>query len=94
MFGHYLASLPGHIATTCQRFRYAVVALALLASAWSAHYTVAHIGINTDTADMLSDKLDWRIAHNNFKTAFPFFSDALIVVVDARTPDLAEAAAN
>src|SRR5690606_28469119 len=46
-------------------------------------YTLLNIGVNTDTADMISPNLDWSkefIAHKN---AFPQYVDNLIVVVDS-----------
>ena len=69
-----------------------VLALAVtLAGAW---YTVSNVRINTNTEDMLSDRLPWRVAYNDYKTAFPYFTDTIVVVVDATTPDLATEAAD
>ena len=72
-----------------QRHCYGVIAVTAVLGMLSAWFTVTHIGINTNTEDMLSEQLDWRIAYADFKRAFPFFSDTLVIVVDGVTPDLA-----
>ena len=66
-------------------------ALATVAGGW---FTATHVGINTDTTEMLSAKLDWRVAYKQYKDAFPYFADTIVIVVDAETPELATAAAN
>jgi len=53
-------------------------------------YTFTHIGIDTDTADMLSPDLPWQQNRAEFKEAFPQFDDSLIIVVQGDTPELAE----
>jgi len=49
-----------------------------------------NIGINTDTENMLSEKLPWRTTYIEFKKSFPFFADTIVVVTDGDTPDIAE----
>ena len=71
----------------------AVLALALLASAGAAVVVRGHLGIHTDTTDMLSPSLDWRQRYIDFSEQFPQFTDTLVIVVDAATPDLASLAA-
>jgi len=72
-----------------QRHCYAVIVVAALLSGLLGWYTVNYVGINTNTEDMLSDELQWRVAYTDFKHAFPYFSDTVVVVIDAATPDLA-----
>ena len=67
-----------------------VLALALLLTAGAAQFTITRIGINTNTTDMLSEELPFRRYDRVLSEAFPQFSDNLIVVVEAATPDLAE----
>ncbi|MGH8603680.1 MAG: MMPL family transporter, partial [Gammaproteobacteria bacterium] len=71
--------------------RHAVVTLVLcaVATAASVVYTREHLGINTDTASMFSDKLPWRKTQKEFQQAFPQYDDTLTIVVEAVTPDLA-----
>lgn len=66
-----------------------LVAAAALLAIFVA-YTITHIGINTDTADMLSPELPWQQNRADFKEAFPQFDDSLIIVVQGDTPELAE----
>lgn len=83
-----------HVTCTAQRHALAVIVLAVACAAAGAWYTVTNARINTDTTDMLSDELAWRVAYEEYKAAFPFFSDTVVVVVDAPTPDLAREAAD
>jgi hopanoid biosynthesis associated RND transporter like protein HpnN len=48
--------------------------------------------MTTDTAQLISPDVDWRRQERAMETAFPQFRDALLVVVDGATPELAEAA--
>ena len=65
-----------------------VVILASLATVGVAAYTISHIGINTDTTDMLSADLPFRKNSNELSAAFPQFSDNIVVVLDGANPDL------
>ncbi|MCB1747408.1 MAG: MMPL family transporter [Gammaproteobacteria bacterium] len=88
-----LEALIGHLVQASVRHRWLVIAAMLCATVAAAGYTVRHVAINTDTADMLSAELPWRKAYAAYKEAFPYFADTLVVVVDARTPDLARESA-
>lgn len=46
-------------------------------------YTVTHVAINTDTADMLDKSLPFRKAAHEFDAAFPHLSDQIVIVVEA-----------
>ena len=70
-----------------------VVLLACLFSGASFYYTVNHLRINTDTAEMLSETVPFRRNYKAFKQAFPQFDDAMLIVVDGETPELAQDAA-
>jgi len=72
----------------------AVLLLALAGSALAAGYAARNLGINTDTADMIAPTLPWRQRHIDFREQFPHFEDNLVIVIDARTPDLAASAAD
>lgn len=71
--------------------RHALVTLLLctVAVVGSVLYTREHLGINTDTASMFSDKLPWRKTQKELEQAFPQYNDTLTIVVEAVTPDLA-----
>jgi hopanoid biosynthesis associated RND transporter like protein HpnN len=72
------------------RYALAVVLFASVASAALLSYTANNLGINTDTAEMLSETLPFRRSYNAFKSAFPQYDDALLIVIDADTPELAQ----
>ncbi len=76
-----------------RRAAVAVVVLSVLAAVWGAVYTIENIGINTSRTDMLSEDLPFRRNGDALKMAFPQFGNALVIVVDGDTPDLAEDAA-
>ena len=71
-----------------------VILLMLLLSGLGLHYTISHLGIDTDTKKMFSEDLPFRRAHIDYQQAFPQYVDFLLVVVDADTPDLAVDASN
>ncbi len=76
------------------RHNIVVIVVAIVSSVGAAWYSATHIGINTNTADMLSERLPWRQAYMEFAHAFPYFSDSIVIVVDGATTDLAEQAAS
>jgi hypothetical protein len=65
------------------------IGLALAAMAYSA----THFDMTTDTGDMISDQTEWRRIDAEIGKAFPETTDAIVVVVDGKTPELAEDAA-
>ena len=87
--GRVLAGWVG----TAHRHALWVIAAAAAATAMILMFTAANLGINTDTADMIDDKLAFRQAVKDFDAAFPHLTDILLVVIDGDTPDLAEDAA-
>jgi hypothetical protein len=72
------------------RYALPLVLLASLATGTLLYYTANNLGINTDTAEMLSETLPFRRNYKTFKTAFPQYDDALLIVIDAETPELAQ----
>ena len=93
-FERFASGLIGVAVDYAQRYWLTTVVMALLIAGAGSWYIVTQVRINTNTEEMLSDRLSWRVAYNDYKTAFPFFTDFIIVVVDATTPDLAAEAAD
>lgn len=58
-----------------------------------AGYTMRNLGVNTNTADMLSEDLPFRINLARFEKAFPQYEEILVLVLDAPTPEQAYLAA-
>ncbi len=75
-----------------QRHAVAVLLLALVVTGTMLPYIAANLGIDTNTANMMSVRLDWRQDYDRYKAAFPHYTDALIIVIDGDTPELARRA--
>lgn len=81
------------LVAACSRHRWLVIAMALIATVFSAYYAFTHFAINTNTNDFLSEKLHWRQNLIALDKAFPQRVDQIVAVIDGKTPELAEAAA-
>ena len=77
-----------------ERFRVAIVILSVLATAAAMYYTVNNLEMNTSTKDMLSPQLPWRKLDTEIEKQFPQYTDNIIAVVEAATPDQAQDAAS
>jgi hopanoid biosynthesis associated RND transporter like protein HpnN len=75
------------------RHALAVVCTAVLGMLAAGAYVGTHLGINTDTADMISQRLPWRQQYIDFQEQFPQFTDALVVVLDSHSVERSDAAA-
>ena len=84
--GDYLALVVGAI---LRARRLTIVAL-LGAAALSVWYAAHHLGVNTDTTNMISPELAWRQNFNEYREAFPARDRNLLIVIDARTPARAD----
>lgn len=69
-----------------------VVTAVIILCAATTRYVVEHFAMTTDTSKLLSRELPWRIRQREFNRAFPQASPGLVVVIDGRTPELAEEA--
>jgi hopanoid biosynthesis associated RND transporter like protein HpnN len=70
-----------------------MVLAGVLIAIGSAFYTKHHLGIDTNTDDLFSAKLPWRQAQMAMNKDFPQYQDLLVGVVDAKTPEEADATA-
>ena len=77
-----------------QKFRIIVIIAMPMLAVLSLSYTLNNIGMNTATKDMLSPDLYWRQLDRNYEHQFPQFTDNILVVVEAPTPDQALDAAD
>jgi hopanoid biosynthesis associated RND transporter like protein HpnN len=66
-----------------------VVLLAAAAAAGSVYLTTQRLGIDTNTVDMLSADLPWRVENERHKRLFPHYADNIVVVIRGATADLA-----
>jgi len=86
-----ISSLAG-IVTISTRHAWVTVLFALLLATAALFYITRNFAITTDTAELISTDLDWRKRELSFDAAFPQLDDLILVVIDGRTPELAEAA--
>jgi predicted RND superfamily exporter protein len=70
-----------------------VLALAMVVTIASAYYAASHFQINTRTRNFISSKVPWRQDMIKMDKAFPQGVDQIVVVIDGKTMELAEAAA-
>jgi uncharacterized protein len=70
-------------------YRYAAWVLfgALLIAVGCSFYVSRNLGMNTDTTDMLSEHLPFRINMKHYNETFPQDMETLLVVLDAPTPE-------
>ena len=76
-----------------ERARSVAIAI-LVTTAGLAVYTFLALGINSDNLALLSENLPSRKAHLEFIRHFPNLEEALFIVVDAETPELAREGAD
>ncbi len=70
-----------------QKHAWLFLLFALIFTVFNVIYIKDNLGINTDTTDMLSEKLDWRKKDIQFRKSFPQFSDNIAIVIESETPD-------
>lgn len=81
------------IVNFCTRFALPVVLVCVLLSIGASYYTAKNFSINTDINKLISPNLDWRQRDIAFDKAFDQ-ERLIIAVVEAPTPEFANAAAN
>ncbi len=69
------------------RFPRLILFLTLLLSAASLNYTINNLGVNTNTAEMLSPDLPFQKNRLRIESEFPQDAGVIILVVDALTPE-------
>jgi uncharacterized protein len=76
----------------CAQHAWVVIVAATGLAAISAIYFVQHFAINTDINSLISPDLPWRQHELAYQAAFPQDTQLVLAVVQAPTPELAEAA--
>jgi hopanoid biosynthesis associated RND transporter like protein HpnN len=84
--GSWLAAWASAVVARPRFATAATLALAALA-AW---YAAGNLGVNTDTANMISPTIPWRQHYNEYRDAFPLRDRNLLIVIDAPTPARAD----
>ncbi len=70
-----------------------VIGLEILLTAALGLFALTHLGVNMDNKTLLSPDLPFQQAARAYQKYFPNLDDALLIVVDAQTPEQARAAA-
>ena len=81
------------IVAFCCRWPWAVIAASLLLAGGAGWYTTQNFAMNTDSEQLIDAKVGWRMRQARFDAAFPQQSNLTLVVIDGKTPELAESAA-
>lgn len=84
------------IAWAAFSYRYAfwILCFLLITGIACGTYTARNLQVLTDTADMLSEELPFRVNLAKLNKAFPQYENTLILVLDAPTPEQAHTAAS
>ncbi len=88
-----MQELIARIVSLCARRAVPAIAVWLLASAAAIGFVATHFAIDTDSSHLLPADLPWRQREVEFDKAFPHRSLVIAIVIDARTPELADRAA-
>ena len=75
------------------RHAWTVIAAFLILAILAGAYVSRHIAINTDSSKLLSSSLPWRKQEIKLNDLFPQRTDQLIAVIDGKTPEAADEAA-
>jgi len=81
------------IVAFCCRWPALVTLAAIILTVGASAYTSAHFAMNTDSQKLISAEVNWRKREIQFDKLFPQQSNLILVVIDGKTPELAEAAA-
>ncbi|HEX9449012.1 MAG TPA: MMPL family transporter [Dongiaceae bacterium] len=87
-----LENLVVKVVAFSARRAFALIALFLALAVASGFYTTHHLKMDTDTANMISPDLPWRQQATHLASLFPQNSGLLVIVVDGKTPELADQA--
>lgn len=79
--------------TQVLRFPWLLIFLIFTLCGTSLYHTIHNLGVNTNTAEMLSPDLPFQQNRLRIETAFPQDSNVMILVVDAKTPEQTSQAA-
>lgn len=76
----------------CQDHAHVVLLLVIALAIACVTYIQGHFSVDTDSQDLISDKLPWRRAVKELDTLFPQLSNTLVVVIESGNPELADEA--
>lgn len=83
-----LCALVTRVSRRPRAWAIAVLVIAGACGFWSA----SHLGINTDNIQLVDERLPFRKTYAEFAEVFPILDNALLIVVDGKTPEIAREA--
>jgi len=88
----WLGSAAARLVAFSTDHPFVALGLGVLVGAVSIWFAVSHFAMTTDTDQLLSKNLDWRQRQATFDARFPA-QGQIVVVIDGKTPELAEESA-
>jgi hopanoid biosynthesis associated RND transporter like protein HpnN len=88
----WLGSAAARLVAFSTDHAFTAIGASILLGAISIWFAVGHFAMTTDTNQLLSSSLDWRQRQASFDAQFPN-QGQIVVVIDGKTPELAEQAA-
>jgi hypothetical protein len=85
--------LIGRTVAVSSRYSWIVLFLTGVLTLAALHFIAKNFAMTADTAQLISQRLDWRQREIAFESAFPQLNNLTMVVVDSATPELADDAA-
>ena len=86
-------SILGRLVALSIQRAWLTIAIAVVAAVLAGAFAAGHFKMTTDTEQLISAKLPWRQNGIAFNKAFPEQGDMIAVVVDGKSPELAESGA-
>ena len=74
----------------CCRHVLLTIGLCMVLTAGAAVYVANNFAMNTDSSQLIDAKVAWRMRQARFDAAFPGQTNLILVVIDGKTPELAE----
>ncbi len=87
------SSLYAKLSGFVERQAWPVILASLLLTGGAMFYTASNLGINTSTTDMISPEVPFRVNNIAFNEAFPETKNVIAVVINARSSEQADDAA-
>src|SRR6516225_1558125 len=72
----------------------ALLLASLICGGFCAYYAATHFAINMNKDHLIWPELPWRMNETAYEKAFPHQQETIIAVLDAPTPELAQAGAD
>ncbi len=85
-----LRTVPAALVTVSLKRPWLTLALALVLTVAALLTAMQRMAITTDTSQLISPDVSWRVEERRMEAAFPQLSDVMLVVIDGATPELAE----